>query len=277
MKKTILATAIAMTLGATGAQAVTFNFGNTTTAGVNGTDFNYACNTSNFLVGKEFRMCDPTGALGGGLPAQKDTITGNETWSFSGTVSGSMTGVTNTATTGGINATVAGYVDGGYISPSSDRDGGPGLDQGADFFGGAFGFLAPFVGSQANTAGVPNANDIAIGAPVYTATSATTFEIFFSVMEAQWNGTHFGLGASSGGVTFHGTTDGTNFSMWAEEVIDAAEDYGTAGFANWTAEWYYVGTLSGFTPPTVIPVPAAVWLFGSGLLGLVGVARRKKS
>jgi hypothetical protein len=27
---------------------------------------------------------------------------------------------------------------------------------------------------------------------------------------------------------------------------------------------------------TVIPVPAAVWLFGSGLLGLVGIARRKK-
>lgn len=29
--------------------------------------------------------------------------------------------------------------------------------------------------------------------------------------------------------------------------------------------------------PPEIPVPAAVWLFGSGLLGLVGVARRKKS
>jgi hypothetical protein len=27
--------------------------------------------------------------------------------------------------------------------------------------------------------------------------------------------------------------------------------------------------------PTVIPVPAAAWLFGSGLLGLVGVARRR--
>ena len=26
----------------------------------------------------------------------------------------------------------------------------------------------------------------------------------------------------------------------------------------------------------VVPVPAAVWLFGSGLLGLVGIARRKK-
>jgi len=30
-------------------------------------------------------------------------------------------------------------------------------------------------------------------------------------------------------------------------------------------------------PPPAVPVPAAVWLFGSGLLGLVGVARRKKA
>lgn len=30
-------------------------------------------------------------------------------------------------------------------------------------------------------------------------------------------------------------------------------------------------------PPAVIPVPAAVWLFGSGLLGLVGIARHKKT
>ena len=28
---------------------------------------------------------------------------------------------------------------------------------------------------------------------------------------------------------------------------------------------------------TVVPVPAAVWLFGSGLLGLVGMAKRKKA
>lgn len=32
------------------------------------------------------------------------------------------------------------------------------------------------------------------------------------------------------------------------------------------------------TPPgSPIPIPAALWLFGSGLLGLVGVARRKKA
>jgi hypothetical protein len=27
---------------------------------------------------------------------------------------------------------------------------------------------------------------------------------------------------------------------------------------------------------TVVPVPAAAWLFGSGLLGLIGMARRRK-
>ncbi len=38
-----------------------------------------------------------------------------------------------------------------------------------------------------------------------------------------------------------------------------------------------VGVLSAYTPISTVPVPAAVWLFGSGLLGLVGVARRKKT
>jgi hypothetical protein len=28
---------------------------------------------------------------------------------------------------------------------------------------------------------------------------------------------------------------------------------------------------------SVVPIPAAVWLFGSGLLGLIGMARRKKA
>jgi hypothetical protein len=34
---------------------------------------------------------------------------------------------------------------------------------------------------------------------------------------------------------------------------------------------------TGDVPATVVPVPAAIWLFGSGLLGLIGIARRKKA
>ncbi len=33
--------------------------------------------------------------------------------------------------------------------------------------------------------------------------------------------------------------------------------------------------LSGFVQQTPVPVPAAIWLFGSGLIGLVGLARKK--
>ena len=39
----------------------------------------------------------------------------------------------------------------------------------------------------------------------------------------------------------------------------------------------YVFHAEGTVGAAVIPVPAAVWLFGSGLLGLVGVARRRKA
>lgn len=35
-------------------------------------------------------------------------------------------------------------------------------------------------------------------------------------------------------------------------------------------------SMAGSLNSAAVPVPAAVWLFGSGLLGLVGVARRKK-
>jgi hypothetical protein len=30
-------------------------------------------------------------------------------------------------------------------------------------------------------------------------------------------------------------------------------------------------------PNAVVPLPAAVWLFGSGLLGLIGIARRRNA
>jgi len=50
-------------------------------------------------------------------------------------------------------------------------------------------------------------------------------------------------------------------------AFDAGDDNFNSNFAS--------GTWGNYST-TVVPVPAAVWLFGSGLIGLVGVARRKK-
>ncbi len=62
-------------------------------------------------------------------------------------------------------------------------------------------------------------------------------------------------------------------------------------FANWATDSYDTVVASLYANPQTdytgithvswavssVPVPAAVWLFGSGLIGLIGVARRKKS
>ena len=48
----------------------------------------------------------------------------------------------------------------------------------------------------------------------------------------------------------------------------------TPGVYEWT--WGTGATADSFTVNIgAVPVPAAVWLFGSGLIGLVGLARRK--
>ena len=38
-----------------------------------------------------------------------------------------------------------------------------------------------------------------------------------------------------------------------------------------------LGLTGNFTPPNPIPVPAAIWLFGTALIGLVGFDKRRKS
>ena len=55
------------------------------------------------------------------------------------------------------------------------------------------------------------------------------------------------------------------------------ETDGTLDFGVTPATGVYIGasTLTITTSPAVVPVPAAVWLFSSGLIGLIGVARRK--
>ena len=60
-------------------------------------------------------------------------------------------------------------------------------------------------------------------------------------------------------------------------LLGSAHSVSTVEFSDptWTLESIQA-RIGPVDPATVIPVPAAVWLFGSGLLGLAGVARRKR-
>jgi len=93
-------------------------------------------------------------------------------------------------------------------------------------------------------------------------------------------GTDFLLPPDPGTLNVNWVEDGASATeklvsfQWSH-LITTAED-GTGNFTGFNARWIVEGTatIEGGAP---IPVPAAAWLFGSGIIGLAGVARRRKS
>lgn len=75
---------------------------------------------------------------------------------------------------------------------------------------------------------------------------------------------------NDGGATWVADTGASETTSGSNIWLVSFGDSGTSLEVDVTRE----GTIT--TPATVVPVPAAVWLFGSGLLGLVGVARRRR-
>lgn len=97
-----------------------------------------------------------------------------------------------------------------------------------------------------------------------------------------WNGgdINMGTGAAATVACVSGTmtcADGEAFILDYNAIVPSGNFYGLG----------YALHLEGCVSPNLaltncdsvpsIPVPAAVWLFGSGLLGLIGIARRKKA
>ena len=84
------------------------------------------------------------------------------------------------------------------------------------------------------------------------------------------------------------TLIGTSGILDSRELITADMGLGTtSNFFGWTVSGDTILTLThdlagsyegidDFRYGTVVPVPAAMWLFGSGLLGLIGYARRRR-
>jgi hypothetical protein len=66
------------------------------------------------------------------------------------------------------------------------------------------------------------------------------------------------------------TGSDNNYFLWSNSYTGGPSLIGNGGIV----EWGHI-VAPDFSAPAAVPVPAAAWLFGSGLLGLFGVARRK--
>ena len=191
------------------------------------------------------------GAIGGAQAAAVDSL--------------SITGGTF-----GMNAPGSDQISAGVLSPiqAGSYQGGPAASPAdysnslADFQFGAFGPVHTF--TAASVAGISG------GGPAPSGTvdeAAGTITMDMSSFFAWWNGNSFNQGGTATG-TYDGTTG--NYSMSWTSLINGGP------FDNNTGYWTLQG-IATLEAPAPIPLPAAVWLMGSGLLGMVGVARRKKS
>lgn len=89
-------------------------------------------------------------------------------------------------------------------------------------------------------------------------------------------------GSIGGNINFAwGATSGIDvFMVWSADGLTSLDVDGDGIPGARMVDGPFPGFSANFTGssgPTVVPVPAAVWLLGSGLVGLVGVARRKKA
>lgn len=94
----------------------------------------------------------------------------------------------------------------------------------------------------------------------------------------------FDLDVSNGGsnrlsvLTFSINVAGDSLSNYTFDVSGGNAAQGNVLFSAHVAGFNdgYGNTSAFFGGSTPVPVPAAVWLFGSGLLGFAGIARRKR-
>ena len=235
MKKTVLATGVALALGAGAAQAAFFVGSSSYTVSVSGGCFAFGDCTGLTNVG--------TGTFTLNTDATGDNYT-----------VGSYSGITYTGTPGGLFAT------GGPVAGAGSVSAGGQLD--LDFTGrtGSAQYFPQYAGAAWNID-----DGVASGTGVYegfTTSADSHVDPITGLPALTLTGINLTLISSAAGI---GTWTGQLVS-----VGNVGSAWGNFGGTPYT-EIYDISV----TGP-VVPVPAAVWLFGSGLIGLVGVARRRR-
>ena len=264
MNKTLLASGMALALGATGsANAITaltdgdyvmqitggcFDFGNCQTSGAGTLTDNTTANQASIGgFGSGIVGDGVMGVIGFTLTGGNYSVTSYSQDSYLGTTGGTF----YLQDQDGLGAAMGGTIDNTTGAMTFDPTGRDGI---AAKFAGSLG-LQPW--------NVDNGSDGGGSGLWDTFTTGTS--------------TNRNQGPFTPGFTLTGSdlVDGDP-NTWTGKLVSAGNIGSAWGDFDMTqySEVYDITITGEGAPP--IPIPAAVWLFGSGLVGLVGVARRRK-
>jgi len=132
-------------------------------------------------------------------------------------------------------------------------------------------FVNTFTAAASSQTGVTGGGSVPSGTVGFSGPIANgdTITVNLSSFFANGKGVDFGQGSSAATGTISNVA-GNNFDYvldWTSPIISGP--YGTVGMGTWH--------LTGTGSVSAVPLPAAFWLLGSGLIGMAGLARRRKS
>ena len=254
MKKTLLASAIALTIVSGAAQSATLVAGQNYTMEISttGSCFTFGNCVTSGIGGMVDNDSDSTAATGSANPGFGSAIAAD-------TLAGKIGIATTSDGAGGVNFTVTSFNMDTYLGTA----------------GGAF-------ATQGTTLGTMGGSVDANGHISLDLTGRDGMAQYFNVAIGQqpWNaGASFTSGGQSNGIWSLG---GSQLAMDGSAKVVSSDNVGPAWLLFDGTPYTEVFSMN-ITGGSIVagggevPVPAAAWLFGSGLLGLVGIARRKKS